>query len=358
MSKTPPWVGYAAAVAATLACTLIGMVMTPRFDVVNIAMVYVLAVVVIALRFDRGAAIAGAGLCVAAFDFMFVPPQGTFTVNDVQYLLTFCIMLAVALIISKLVAGRRRQAAEQAALAVEAETERMRSALLASISHDLRTPLAVMTGASSSLAESGERLPAAERAALARSIYDQARSMAEQVAKVLEMTRLETGAIKLARDWVSITEIAGSVIARLASRLAAHRLVLELPPDLPLVRADATLIDQALSNLLENASRHTPADTVVMVRARHQDNRLVVSVEDFGPGIDEQDMERVFAKFHRSARESTGGGIGLGLAICRSIVRLHGGEIWAEKVPGGGSAFHFTLPLEEPPCLPQETESV
>ena len=207
------WVGYAWAAGATVACTLAGLAMRSRFDLVNIAMVYLLAVVIVALRFPRGPAIAASGLSVAAFDFLFVPPRGAFTVDDVQYLLTFAVMMAVALIISRLVESVHRQAAAQAALEIEAETERIRSALLASISHDLRTPLAVMAGASSSLVESGERLTAADRLALAKSVFDQAREMSEHVAKVLQMTRIETGAIKLDRDWAALSEIVGSVLA-------------------------------------------------------------------------------------------------------------------------------------------------
>jgi two-component system sensor histidine kinase KdpD len=348
------WIGYACAAGAALLCTLIGLAMVPRFDIVNIAMIYLLAVVVIALRFSRGAAIASSVLCVAAFDFMFVPPQGTFTVDDVQYLLTFAIMLAVALVVSGLMERGRRQTEARAALALEAETERIRSTLLASISHDLRTPLAVMTGASSSLAEGGERLPAAERTALAQSIYDQAREMSERVGKVLQMTRLETGAITLERDWESIREIAGAVLARLAGRLADHRLMVDLPEDLPLVRVDAALIDQALANLVENAARHTPAGTPIRVRAERRGGELVVSVEDFGVGIDDRDIERVFAKFHRGA--GAGSGVGLGLAICRAIVQLHQGTAWAERLPGGGTAFRFTLPVEEAPRAPIESE--
>lgn len=358
MNKARLLVGYASALGAAALCTLIGLAMAPRFDIVNIAMVYIFAVVMIALFFDRGAAIASSVLCVIAFDFMFVPPEGTFTVDDAQYLLTFVIILTVALMISGLKENLRRQADAQAALAIEAETERIRSTLLASISHDLRTPLAVMAGASSSLAEGGERLPSPERTALARSIFYQARSMSEQVAKVLQMTRLETGSIKLERDWVAISEIAGSVLNRLADRLADHRLLVSFPSDLPLVRADAALIDQALVNLVENAARHTPPDTVVQVGAEHRGNDLVVSVQDCGPGIDTADMDRVFAKFQGSSSEGKAGGVGLGLAICRSIIRLHGGEVWAENMPGGGSAFRFTLPVEEPPHLPTETETM
>lgn len=348
------WLGYALAAGAAVLCTLVGYAMRPRFDLVNVAMVYLLAVVIIALRFTRGPAIAAAVLGVVAFDVLFVPPQGALTVDDVQYLLTFAIMLAVALIISRLVESVRRQAAAQAALEIEAETERIRSTLLASISHDLRTPLAVMAGASSSLEQGGERLTTAERNALAKSIFDQAREMSEHVAKLLQMTRLELSAIRLDRDWASLAEIVGTVLARLAERLAMHRVIVDLPDDLPLIRVDATLIEQALTNLLENCAKHTPPATVVRVRAQRSDGEIVVSVEDYSDGLAEHDVERVFAKFHRGSMEGPGTGLGLGLAICRAIVRLHGGRAWAERVPGGGTAFRFTLAVEQTPSPPPE----
>jgi two-component system sensor histidine kinase KdpD len=354
MASRRPWIGYAWSVGATAACTAAGYAMTPRFDLVNIAMVYVLAVVWVALRRSRGAAVLTAVLCVATFDFLFVPPQGTFTVDDVQYLLTFAIMLAVGLVISGLTESVRRQAKAQAALEVAAETERIRSALLASISHDLRTPLAVMSGASSSLAENGERLAPEERRALARSVFEQSREMSEHVAKVLQMTRLETGAIELERDWAALGEIAGSVLRRLGERLASHRMVVELPEDLPLLRVDAALIEQALGNLLENAAKHTPAGTVVRLRAERRGGEVVVSVEDYGGGLREVDLERVFAKFHRGASEASVGGMGLGLSIARAVVRLHGGRAWAERVPEGGTAFRFALPVEAVPAVPVE----
>ena len=354
MNRTWRWRGYAWAVAAAAACTLIGLAMQPRFDVVNIAMVYLLAVVIIALRFERGPAVVVSFLCVATFDFIFVPPRGHLTVDDVQYLLTFAIMLAVALIISGLVESIRRQAVGQAALEVAAETERVRSALLASVSHDLRTPLAVMAGASSSLVETGERLTSDERSALAASIFKEAREMSEQVAKILQMTRLEMGAIEVDRDWAALGEIVGSVLRRLAERMARHRIIVDVPDDLPLVRVDAMLIEQALGNLLENCARHTPAETVVRVRAQQQHSEIVVTVEDYAGGLSDAELERVFAKFSRGAVEGGGTDIGLGLAICRAIVRLHGGRAWAERVSGGGTAFKFTLPLEPPPSAPSE----
>ena len=347
------WIGYAWAFGAAVLSTLAGFAMHPRFDLVNIAMVYLLAVVIVALRFSRGPAIAASVLCVAAFDFLFVPPRFTFTVDDAQYLLTFAIMLMVALVISRLVESVGRRAAVQAALEVEAETERIRSALLASISHDLRTPLSIMAGASSSLAESGERLSADERRSLAESIFEQAREMSEHVAKVLQMTRLETGGIKVEQDWAALGEIVGAVLDRLKERLATHRVIVELPDDLPLVRVDATLIEQALGNLLENAAKHTPAETVVRLHAQRRDSEILVTVEDYSGGVSDRDLERIFDKFARGSVEATGTGMGLGLAICRAIIRLHGGRAWAERVPGG-TAFRFTLPLEDAPPVPAE----
>jgi two-component system sensor histidine kinase KdpD len=339
---------------AALACTAAGLVMRPRFDLVNIAMVYLLAVVLTAQRYSRGPAILATVLSVAAFDLLFVPPQGTFSVEDMQYLVTFAIMLAVGLVISRLAENVRRQAEAQARLEADAQTERVRSTLLASISHDLRTPLAVMSGASSSLAERGEQLTPQERQALARSVYEQAREMSERVAKLLQMTRLETGGIRLDRDWGSIAEIAGTSLSRLRERLTRHRVVLELPDGLPLVRVDAPLIDQALTNLLENAAIHTPPDTVIRLRAWRAEQELVVSVEDYGQGLRAGDEERVFAKFEHGAAEGRPGGVGLGLAIARAIIVLHGGRAWAERLPIGGSAFRFSLPIEAQPPMPAE----
>lgn len=348
------WTGYAWAVSSTAACTLIGMLMQARFDLVNIAMVYLLAVVVVALRFSRRASVATAVLCVAAFDVVFVPPRGTFTVDDVQYLFTFAAMVVVALVISHLVANVRRQAREQAALTAEAETERMRSTLLASISHDLRTPLAVIAGASSTLGDRAERLSEAERTELVQSITRQAHELSEHVAKVLQMTRLESGSITLDSDWTDLNDVVTSVLKRLHERLASHRVVVELPPDLPLVRVDAPLIEQALGNLLENAGKHTPGGTVVRLRAQADAAEIVVSIEDVGGGLPDEDLERVFRKFSRGRIDDGGTGMGLGLAICRAIVRLHGGRAWAERVPAGGTAFRFTLPVETPPAMPTE----
>ncbi|MGQ0509076.1 MAG: sensor histidine kinase [Betaproteobacteria bacterium] len=345
--------GYAWAAASAAASTLVGLAAGTRLQLVNIAMIYMLAVVVVALRFERGPVIAAAVLGVAAFNFFFVPPVHTFTVDDPQHLLAFGMMLAVGLVISGLTASVRRQAEARARSALEAETERIRSTLLASISHDLRTPLAVIAGAASGLAERGEQMPAAERVALAQSIFRQSREMSELVAKVLDMTRLDSGAVAPRLDWGSMGEIASAVLDRLKDPLSAHMVMVDLPADLPLVRMDAVLVEQVLANLLENAARHTPPRTLVRLRAWVKSGEMVASVEDYGPGLPEGEAGKMFAKFQRAAGTRQGG-VGLGLAICRAIVELHGGRIWAEAIPGGGTAFRFSLPLEPSPNVPAE----
>jgi two-component system sensor histidine kinase KdpD len=273
-------------------------------------------------------------------------PRRVLLPEQYHLLETFAGQIALAL--------ERAQLAERAERAsVDAKAEGLRNALLASISHDLRTPLAVISGASSSLAEKGPLLSPQEREALARSIFEQSQQMSDLVANVLQITRLEGGAIALNRDWHSLSELVGSVLARLREPLASHPLKVQLPGGLPLVRVDAMLIEQVLANLLENASKYTPPGTPITLSAELQAREVLVSVEDQGPGLPPGDPEALFAKFHRGSMEGAVGGVGLGLAICRAVVNLHGGRIWAERRPKG-SAFRFTLPLEEVPQVPPE----
>jgi two-component system, OmpR family, sensor histidine kinase KdpD len=348
------WRGYAWAVGASAACTAAGVAMSARFDVVNIAMLYLLVVVLVALNYSKGAAIVASVLCMLAFNYFFTSPRFTFRVDDPQYLLTFAIILAVGLIVSGLTQSARRQARRQAELAAEADTERMRSALLASISHDLRTPLAVLSGASSALAERGEQMSTEERKSLSESLYRQATNLSEHVAKVLQMTRLEAGSVHIERDWAAIAEIVDSALRRLSERLVSHHVLVEMPDDLPLVRVDASLIEQAIVNLVENAIRHTPEGTVVRIRASSTPAKIVLSVMDSGPGIPEADLSRVFLKFQHGGSQT---GVGLGLAICSAIVRLHGGRISAERNADGGMAFRISIDIEPPPAPPTEGNS-
>jgi two-component system sensor histidine kinase KdpD len=231
------------------------------------------------------------------------------------------------------------------------EREQLRSALLSSVSHDLRTPLAVITGAASTLVDSRSKLDESTELDLSRTILEEAERLNRLIRNLLDMTRLESGTVQVKKEWLSLEEVVGSALNRLESRLGERSVRVELPPDLPLVAFDAVLVEQVLINLIENAIKYSGGP--IEIDAVSSPVELRVTVEDRGPGIPPGQEQRVFEKFHRAVSDRNGtGGAGLGLAICRAIVAAHGGRIWVENREGGGAAFHFTLPLEgEPPTL-------
>lgn len=499
--EAPPrpvrWDRYGWAVAISGVCTLITLVMYPRFELSNLAMVYLLGVTVAGLRLGRGPSALTAVLSVACFDFFCVPPRFTFAVSDAQYLVTFGAMLVIALVIATLTASVRQQTrvagarerrtsalyamsrelavtrgienmarvavrhvsevfqckavvllpdatgklqyprgepldsslrradlavaqwvtdhgrraglgsdtlpaapalyvplgeadraagvlavlpvnerrvllpeqshlldtfAGQIGLALErarlaevaeasslaAERESLRNTLLASISHDLRTPLAVMAGAGSTLAERGTTLDEATRVALARSIETKALEMSDLVSNVLDLMRFQSGQVALRRDWESVEDLAGAALHRLDGRLKDHPVDLTVPADLPPVHVDAGLIVQLFSNLLDNVAKYTPPGTQVMIGAAAGSEFIRVVVEDRGPGFPPGDPALLFEKFQRGNAEGAVAGAGLGLAICRAIARAHGGEIEARRREGGGARFDIMLPATEP----------
>jgi two-component system sensor histidine kinase KdpD len=491
------WDRYGWALTTTLACTAVAFTMYPRFELSNLVMVYLLGVTVAGVRLGRGPSVLTAVLNVAAFDFFFVPPRFTFAVTDVQYLVTFGVMLIVAFVIANLMASVRQQtrvagarerrtallyamsrelaatrgissmarvavrhlaevfqchavillpdadgklhyprdqpldqslrtadlavaqwvtdhghqaglgtdtlpaapglyvplgderqhlgvlavlpanprrvllpeqrhlletfsgqiglALERARLAeaaeaasLTAERESLRNTLLASISHDLRTPLAVMAGAGSTLAEHGATLDEATRVALARSIETKAREMSELVSNVLDLMRFESGQVVLRRDWQSLDDLLGAALHALESKLAGHPVELRIPAELPPVYVDATLIVQVFTNLFDNVAKYTPTGTRVYVSAAADGQFVRVTVDDDGPGLPPGDPARLFDKFQRGNGEGTVVGVGLGLAICRAIVRTHGGQIEAQRRAAGGARFELALPATEP----------
>ncbi len=179
--------------------------------------------------------------------------------------------------------------------------------------------------------------------------------MSALVNNLLEMARIESGEVKLRRQWQPFEEVVGSALKAAQPALVRHRVEVALAPELPLVEFDATLIERVLYNLLENAGKYTPPATLVTLAAEVAGGELVVSVSDAGPGIPKGQEEAIFEKFTRGARESATPGVGLGLAISRAIVEAHHGRIWAANMPGGGARITFTLPLGTPPSVPVET---
>ncbi|MDQ1309277.1 MAG: two-component system, OmpR family, sensor histidine kinase KdpD, partial [Pseudomonadota bacterium] len=244
---------------------------------------------------------------------------------------------------------RARLAETAEAARISAETEALRNTLLASISHDLRTPLAVITGASTALADPALTIEPGARAALARSIASRARDMSELISNVLDLMRFESGHVPLRRHWETLDDLVGLALGRIEPRLGTRRVSVELAPDLPPLYVDAVLFTQVLANLLENAVKHTPDGTEVRITGNAGDERVTVAVEDDGPGLPPGDPDKLFAKFQRGRSEGDVPGAGLGLAICRAVVHAHGGRISAGNRDGGGARFVITLPTADGP---------
>ncbi|MGZ8365303.1 MAG: DUF4118 domain-containing protein [Nitrospira sp.] len=504
LRRTSDVSGYAYASLGVLIATAVAWLVFPYLAAANLIMMYLIAVIVIAIRWGHGPSVLASILSVAAFDFFFVPPYFSFAVSDFQYLLTFGVMLVVALAISNFTVRLNQQAelarsrekrtgvlyamsrdlathrgtgmlaqlaakhlrdvfdaqvaifladddkrvqlqrgellffdldpkesgvaqwvfdhseraglgtdtlpgasalylplvgssgaigvvavrpqdpgllldpaqlhlleslVNQVALALErtrlsdeaeqahvrAETERMRNAILSSVSHDLRTPLATITGAASSLAEEQGKLDLSARCELSRSIYREADRLDRLLKNLLDMMRIEAGVVRLSKEWHPLDEVVGAALARLEGRLRDHTVNAAFPADLPLLFVDGVLLEQVVINLVENAVKYAPSGGTIDLFASASDREIVVEVADRGPGIPVGEESLVFDKFYRgkTARE---GGVGLGLTICRGIVEAHGGRIWAENRSGGGAIFRFSMPLpDQQPSVETET---
>ena len=487
------WPHYAAAVGSSIAITLLATPLRSYFELANIVMLFLLGTVLVAVKFGRGPAVLAAFFNVAAFDFFFVPPRMSFAVSDVQYLMTFAVMLVVGLLTGQLTAGLRFQArisasrerrsqllfeltrdlsaalmstqvaelgvaavqrnfggtalvlatdsndqllvppqapngfdasvadwafrneqpaglatstlasqswhyvplkaamrvrgvlalkpansrwllipeqvmqldtlARQIAIAlervhyvdiaqqavVEMESERLRNALLAAISHDIRTPLTALIGLAESLRQSQPPLTA-DQTDMAQALVVQARELNALVNNLLEMARLQSGAVRLRMEWQSVEEAVGSAIRVAQPALGSQEVRTELPADLPLVEFDAALIERVLVNLLENAAKYGAPP--IVIGAKVTDDSLVITVRDHGPGLPAGLKGReheLFEKFVRGEVESAKPGAGLGLAICKAVVDAHRGEIGAANNAEGGAEFRITLPRGVPP---------
>jgi len=490
------WRGYLAAGAACVAVALLATPLVGVLELSNIVMLFLLAVVGVALRFGRGPAVLAAFLGVGLFDFFFVLPRFSFAVSDVQYLLTFAVMLVVALVVGQLTAGLKVQAeaaterehrvrslydmsrdlsaalmADQVAdigarflrsefqarstllladeqdrlfplpggtanvdlgvaqwafdreepagpgtdtlpsstclvlplkapmrvrgvlalelsephqmgpeqrrlletcasllaislerihyidvaqaSTVQIESERLRNSLLTAISHDLRTPLASLVGSSDTLLLGHEPLSALQQEVV-QAIRTSALRMTALVNNLLDMARLQSGAVQLNRAWQPLEDVVGSAVGVCAPLLSGRDIRVRLPDDLPLLHLDAVLIERVLANLLENAAKYTPPGSPVTVGAEARSGDVRLWVDDEGAGLPEGEEDRLFEKFERGQqRESATPGVGLGLAICRAIVQAHGGRISGRnrRVDGRveGARFEVVLPRGTPP---------
>jgi two-component system sensor histidine kinase KdpD len=245
---------------------------------------------------------------------------------------------------------RSRLSLEMERARVEAEAERSRSALLSGVSHDLRTPLSAIGTAAALLSQDGELMSPTERRELSDLISVETFRLNHLVENILEITRLDRPDTEIVREWQPLEGVVGSTLTHLEAQRGPVPVIVNLPSELPLVNIDGALVEQLFVNLLENALKHAPGSDV-MLSAESWPAEVMVEVRDRGPGVPEAARERVFEKFYQTPGSRGDGGIGLGLAICKAIVRAHGGRLWVEEAPGGGAAFRFTLPVVQAPAF-------
>ncbi len=244
---------------------------------------------------------------------------------------------------------RLAEQAREASLQVEAEA--LRNSLLGAISHDLRTPLTRIMSAAGILAEQQDQLTREEQRELSTFIQDEAERISELTTKILDMARIAGGTIALQREWNTAEEIVGATLNRLDRMLEGRPVNIQLADTMPLLWADPVLLQQVLSNLIENAIKYTPASSPIDISGNRTADGLKLEVADRGPGIPDGFEARIFDKFFRIEPESPHGGAGLGLALCRAIVEAHDGHISATNRTGGGTVFTLSLPVHEPPAM-------
>lgn len=337
------------AASGTVATETVACWLLCREDLADVMVVHLLGVVVMALRCGRSVSALAALLSVGAIDFFFVLPYFSFAVAELRTALTLVVFGSSALAASQMIGRMRRTAMTAREREAEARDERLRNAILTTVSHDLLSPLSVVASAISVLIEREPSLSASQRRDYHVMIGEEIARLARLVRHVVDATALEAGAVRPRKEWMPLDEVVGGALQRAARSLGARPVQVWIEPDASVVIADAALLEQVFVNLLENAGKHTPACTPISISARRVGDGVEVAVVDAGHGVPAGLEERIFEKFERGAPAP--GGMGLGLAICRGIVVAHGGRMWCEPTQGGGAAFCFVLPGGEVPHL-------
>jgi two-component system sensor histidine kinase KdpD len=267
------------------------------------------------------------------------PGEGPSALRPEGVLTTIASQIALALERARLV----EETAQSRALA---QTEKLRAALLSSISHDFRTPLASIIGSASSLLEASAQFSPSARRDLLVTIQQSGERLHRYVVNLLDMSRLEAGALTLKRDWVELGDLLGTALARMEGELARHRVALDLARDLPMLDVDFVLIEQVLLNLLDNAAKYSPAGSTIGIAARDDGDSIVLQITNACDALPPGDLERIFTKFYRLNDTSDTKGTGLGLSICKGFVEAHGGTIAARSTPdGAGLVLVVRLPV-------------
>lgn len=329
-----------------VAATLLGMAMGEVFyDKNNVIVIYFLAVVVIS-RLTEGYfyGIAASLVSIAGMNFFFTYPYYELNFTIAGYPVTFVSMLIISFIISTLTI----QVKKQSVILHEAEKEKMRSNLLRAISHDLRTPLTGILGASSTLLESGKQLEPETRDRLLMSIKEDSQWLIRMVENLLSVTRINGEHATVQKQPEAVEEMVGEAIARVRSRYPGQKIFVRVPDELLMAEMDATLMEQVIINLVENAVKHGGRDVEITLTVTKRKNQAVFEVTDNGRGLNPAEIPTLFqgGLSAQDGHADSTRGMGIGLSICQSIVKAHGGAIQAENRPEGGARFCFTIPLE------------
>jgi len=342
-SQTRSWAKYSVPLLVIVGWTVLIYEFYPEIDIVNLAMTYLLANVIIAVYYGQGPSIVSSIASVLAFDYLFVNPRFHLTVDNARFWITFSVMFTVTLVTGRLTVQSRRSAEKALAAEMEAERERVISSLLSSVSHDLRTPLTSISGAAETLLSQESRVSPEDRRHLLQAIDEESSRLSRLVEKILQITKIESGNIQARKEINSLEEVVGSALHRSDSILKGRKITTEIPGELcaPL---DALLMEQVLVNLLENAVRYTPQGSPIDILASKAGEEVTVQISDRGPGISAKHRSQIFEKFYRIEKGASWGS-GLGLAICHGIIQAHQGRIGVRDREGGGSVFYFSLPV-------------
>ncbi len=315
----------------------------------NIMLLYQLGVLLIAIATShRGYPLASAIASVFLFNYFFVQPVFTLNAYEAGYPVTFIVMFLTAFISGSLAVQLKESAAQREEAAILIENERLRSAILRTVSHDLRTPLTSISGHASNLLTEGDQYDVETRRGLYTDIYEDAQWLISITENLLARTRLENG-VELNRSPELVEDLIREAIDHARTDEHQQKILFEEPEDILLVDVDPQLIIQVVVNLLNNAYRYTPPDSEIRVSAQRSGELAQIIVADTGPGIPEKELDRIFEAFYTGEGKGFDGrrGLGLGLSLCRSIIEAHGGTMKAENAEPHGAVFTFTLPLQE-----------